>query len=70
VRGSHCGLGHNASVLAVVVDRLARARSEWQPFVPPSTSRSYFPEPTSWEAVSQFDSGGRTRRRPERATIH
>jgi hypothetical protein len=34
VRGSHCGLGHNASVLAVVVDRLARARSEWQPFVP------------------------------------
>ena len=70
VRGSHCGLGHNASVLAVVVDRLARARSEWQPFVPPSTSRSYFPEPTSWEAVSQFDAGGRTRRRPERATIH
>jgi pimeloyl-ACP methyl ester carboxylesterase len=32
VRGSHCGLGVNASVLWAVADRLAQADGQWRPF--------------------------------------
>ncbi|CAM3136968.1 Alpha/beta hydrolase [Sphingomonas antarctica] len=32
VRGSHCGLGINASVLYAIADRLAQKDGEWKPF--------------------------------------
>lgn len=32
VRGSHCGLGVNASVLYAIADRLAQKDGEWKPF--------------------------------------
>ena len=32
VYGSHCGLGHNPSVLWAILDRLAQPEDEWQPF--------------------------------------
>lgn len=32
VRGSHCGLGVNASVMFAVADRLAQDPANWQPF--------------------------------------
>ena len=32
VIGSHCGLGHNPRVLAVIADRLAQPIGEWVPF--------------------------------------
>ena len=35
VHGSHCGLGHNPAVVIAVLDRLAQAKGEWRPFVPP-----------------------------------
>lgn len=34
VRGSHCGLGHNAAALLVIADRLAQPAGAWEPFVP------------------------------------
>ena len=35
VLGSHCGLGHNPLVLAVVAERLAQPLGTWEPYVPP-----------------------------------
>jgi pimeloyl-ACP methyl ester carboxylesterase len=32
VWGSHCGLGHNPLVLAVIADRLAQPEGRWRPF--------------------------------------
>jgi pimeloyl-ACP methyl ester carboxylesterase len=32
VQGSHCGLGHNPSVVYAIADRLAQAEGEWKPF--------------------------------------
>lgn len=32
VRGSHCGLTHNAAVWYVLADRLAQNHEQWQPF--------------------------------------
>lgn len=32
VRGSHCGLTHNASVWYVLADRLAQSTDQWKPF--------------------------------------
>jgi pimeloyl-ACP methyl ester carboxylesterase len=69
VRGSHSGLGHNVAALLVVIDRLARARSAWQPFRPTPVSRHLFPEATSWERDGPRAERGR-RRGPERSTIH
>ena len=34
VVGSHCGLGHNLSVLWAIADRLAQPEGEWKPFEP------------------------------------
>lgn len=32
VQGSHCGLGHNPSVVYAIADRLAQDEGEWRPF--------------------------------------
>ena len=32
VQGSHCGLGHNPSVVYAIADRLAQRQGEWKPF--------------------------------------
>ncbi len=34
--GTHCGLGHNASALYVIADRLAQPHGTWKPFEPPA----------------------------------
>ncbi|MFI5044664.1 MAG: esterase/lipase family protein [Acidimicrobiales bacterium] len=44
VRGSHCGLGHNATVAVVVADRLAQPMGEWRPFRPPHRLRLMYPD--------------------------
>ncbi|REJ76475.1 MAG: alpha/beta hydrolase [Acidobacteria bacterium] len=43
VYGSHCGLGHNPSVLAIVADRLAQPEGEWAPFDPGRYGCAFFP---------------------------
>lgn len=43
VRGSHLGLGHNASALYVIADRLAQAEGSWTPFVAPRLLRHLYP---------------------------
>lgn len=45
VRGAHIGLGHNASAVWVVADRLAQCDGEWAPFVPPSALAWCYPNP-------------------------
>ncbi len=52
VYGSHCGLGHNSSVLLVVADRLAQPEGEWKPFKPPAVLRSFYPAAESWRMRS------------------
>lgn len=39
VLGSHCGLGHNPTVLWIVADRLAQATGVWRPYAPRSSAR-------------------------------
>ena len=46
VYSSHLGMGHNASVLWVIADRLAQPEGV-QPFRPPSYARHLFPERTA-----------------------
>jgi hypothetical protein len=43
VRGSHCGLGHNAAALLVIADRLAQPVGTWTPFVPKRAHTLLFP---------------------------
>jgi pimeloyl-ACP methyl ester carboxylesterase len=43
VRGSHCGLGHNAAALIVIADRLAQPAGTWEPFVPKRRYSMLFP---------------------------
>jgi pimeloyl-ACP methyl ester carboxylesterase len=43
VRGSHCGLGHNAAALVVIADRLAQPAGTWAPFVPKRRYSMLFP---------------------------
>lgn len=43
VRGSHCGLGVNASVFLAIADRLAQPDGEWSPFVPRGVAAWMFP---------------------------
>jgi pimeloyl-ACP methyl ester carboxylesterase len=43
VYSSHVGMGHNAAVLWVIADRLARPEGAWQPFRPPFLARHLFP---------------------------
>jgi pimeloyl-ACP methyl ester carboxylesterase len=43
VRGSHCGLGHNAAALLVIADRLAQPVGAWAPFVPKRAHTLLFP---------------------------
>jgi pimeloyl-ACP methyl ester carboxylesterase len=47
VRGSHCGLGANASVLYAVADRLAQPQGGWTPFRPPACLAGVYPRPPS-----------------------
>lgn len=49
VRGSHSGLGHNPSVLAVVADRLSLPEGEWRPFKPARWARGCYPRPVEWQ---------------------
>jgi pimeloyl-ACP methyl ester carboxylesterase len=45
VLSSHCGLGHNASVVYAVSDRLAQPEGEWRPFLPSLPLRYLYPHP-------------------------
>jgi dienelactone hydrolase len=47
VYSSHLGMGHNASVLWAIADRLAQPEGVWEPFRPPSYARHLFPERTA-----------------------
>ena len=42
---AHCGMGHNASVVYAVSDRLAQAEGEWRPFLPSPPLRYLYPHP-------------------------
>lgn len=52
VRGSHSGLGFNASVLYAVGNRLAQAPNEWKPFKPPMMLSLAYPKPEVWRQGS------------------
>lgn len=43
VKGSHCGLGHNLSVLSCVADRLTQEQTSWEPFKPSFFQRVFYP---------------------------
>ena len=45
VRGSHSGLGHNPTVLAVIADRLAQPEGRWRPFKPAPWAAVWYPKP-------------------------
>ena len=45
VRGAHIGLGHNASAVWAVADRLAQRDGEWAPFTPPPAMAWCYPDP-------------------------
>ena len=45
VEGSHCGLGHNPTVLYAVADRLAQPEGQWQRFDRTGLRRLVFPDP-------------------------
>ena len=47
VYGSHCGLGHNPLALWAILDRLALADGEWQPFDRSLHRMMGFPKPDS-----------------------
>jgi pimeloyl-ACP methyl ester carboxylesterase len=49
VRGTHAGLGLNASALLVVADRLSQPEGRWRPFRPPALVASLYPRAASWE---------------------
>jgi pimeloyl-ACP methyl ester carboxylesterase len=49
VRGSHSGLGHNPTVLAVIADRLAQPEGQWRPFRPYPWAKVWYPRPASWQ---------------------
>lgn len=44
VRGSHCGLGFNASVFYAIADRLAQPEGTWRPFERPETCSAIYPD--------------------------
>lgn len=43
VYGSHCGLGVNGTVLAIIADRLAQPEGGWKPYVHPPLARLLYP---------------------------
>jgi len=45
VRGAHIGLGHSASAVWAVADRLAQRDGEWAPFVAPTAMAWCYPDP-------------------------
>ncbi|MDA8870410.1 alpha/beta hydrolase [Rhizobiaceae bacterium] len=45
VRGSHCGLGHNAAAVYAVADRLALPEGGWTPFQRTGLKKLAFPRP-------------------------
>lgn len=45
VRGSHCGLGHNPSVLFAIADRLAEPEYGWTRFSRAGWRRFFYPDP-------------------------
>ena len=49
VRGTHTGLGLNASALLAVADRLGQPEGTWRPFRPPRLLPHLYPTPASWE---------------------
>ncbi|HTN81407.1 MAG TPA: alpha/beta hydrolase [Acidimicrobiales bacterium] len=48
VHGSHSGLGHNPTVLAVIADRLAQPEGRWRPFKPVPWAAYWYPKPADW----------------------
>jgi hypothetical protein len=45
VRGTHVGLGYNATVLVAITDRLAQPEGTWKPFAPPCYMSGAYPKP-------------------------
>ncbi len=54
VRGSHTGLGHNASAVFAVLDRLGQPLHGWRPFRAPRLLRQLYPRAEHAAAVSGF----------------
>jgi pimeloyl-ACP methyl ester carboxylesterase len=52
VRGSHSGLGHNPTVLAVIADRLAQPEGRWRPFKPAPWAAVWYPKPADWAPMA------------------
>ena len=63
VRGSHIGLGFNASALLVVADRLAQAEGVWRPFRAPRAMRILYPPAASWQSAGRIRHGQRAMHR-------
>ena len=51
VEGSHCGLGHNPTVLYAVADRLAQAEGQWQPSTAVGCRGLIYPDPRRGETI-------------------
>jgi len=45
VEGSHCGLGHNPTVLYAIADRLAQPEGAWKPFDRSGLKSLIYPDP-------------------------
>mgnify|MGYP001113882590 CR=1 FL=1 len=45
VEGSHCGLGHNPTVLYAIADRLAQPEGQWKPFDRSGLRSLIYPDP-------------------------
>lgn len=58
VRGTHTGLGLNASALLVVADRLSQPEGRWRPFSPHRALAHLYPRPASWEDRWGSEVGG------------
>ncbi|MEM9991433.1 MAG: alpha/beta hydrolase, partial [Bacteroidota bacterium] len=43
VKGSHCGLAYNVSVLSCIADRLEQEQTSWEPFRPNLLQRVFYP---------------------------
>jgi hypothetical protein len=51
VEGSHCGLGHNPTVLYAIADRLSQPAGHWKPFDRSGLRSLIYPDPRRGEAI-------------------
>lgn len=56
VEGSHCGLGHNLEVLAIIADRLSQPKGQWRRYQATHTDKPAPSKPLR-AATQQLDTG-------------